>query len=103
MSQPASTASRGSTGSKGDIARLCLSTSALAIWERALGPDHPHVAIGLNNLAFLCMEQGKYAEALPLYERAVSIAEAALGPEHPNTKVLRKNLKACQDAMHSKG
>jgi len=26
---------------------------ALAIWETVLGPDHPHVATGLNNLALL--------------------------------------------------
>ena len=26
---------------------------ALAVWEKALGPDHPQVATGLNNLAVL--------------------------------------------------
>ena len=26
---------------------------ALAVWEKALGPDHPTVAAGLNNLALL--------------------------------------------------
>ena len=26
---------------------------ALAVWKKALGPDHPHVAIALNNLASL--------------------------------------------------
>ncbi len=26
---------------------------ALAIWEKALGPEHPHVAASLNNLAEL--------------------------------------------------
>jgi hypothetical protein len=26
---------------------------ALAIEEKALGPDHPHVAVSLNNLAVL--------------------------------------------------
>jgi len=29
----------------------------------ALGPDHPDVAMSLNNLAALYSNQGKYAEA----------------------------------------
>jgi tetratricopeptide (TPR) repeat protein len=36
---------------------------ALAIHEKALGPEHPVVATGLNNLAFLYQAQGRYAEA----------------------------------------
>ena len=39
---------------------------ALAIREKALGPDHPHVATTCNNLAGLCYAEGKYAEAEPL-------------------------------------
>ena len=31
---------------------------ALAVWEKALGPDHPHVAIGLNNFASLLQVRG---------------------------------------------
>ncbi len=57
---------------------------ALAILEKALGPEHPQVAAGLNNLALLYKTQGKYTEAEPLYRRALAIVEKALGPEHPN-------------------
>jgi Tetratricopeptide repeat len=32
---------------------------ALAIQEKALGPDHPHVAISLNNLATLHYGRGR--------------------------------------------
>ncbi len=52
--------------------------------EKALGPEHPQVAAGLNNLALLYKTQGKYTEAEPLYRRALAIVEKALGPEHPN-------------------
>ena len=52
--------------------------------EAALGPDHPNVAIRLNNLAALYQAQGKYAEAEPLYQRSLAIVEKALGPGHPN-------------------
>ncbi len=53
---------------------------ALAIREKALGPDHPGVATDLNNLAGLFEAQGKYAEAEPLYKRALAIDQKALGP-----------------------
>jgi tetratricopeptide (TPR) repeat protein len=36
---------------------------ALAIREKALGPDHPDVASSLNNLAELYRKQGRYADA----------------------------------------
>ena len=57
---------------------------ALAIQEKALGPDHPDVATALNNLAVLYRHQGRYAEAEPLYKRALAIEEKALGPDHPD-------------------
>jgi tetratricopeptide (TPR) repeat protein len=65
----------------------------LEIAEKQLGPDHPHVATSLNNLAALLEAQGKYAEAEPLYRRAIAICEKTLGPEHPNTKTARENLE----------
>lgn len=70
---------------------------ALAIKEKALGPEHPLVATSLNNLAAPYDDQGQYAQAEPLYQRALAILEKALGPEHPaeaasleNAAMLRK-------------
>jgi tetratricopeptide (TPR) repeat protein len=54
----------------------------LAITEKALGPDHPHVGAALNNLAALYFDQGRYAEAELLFRRDLIIAEKALGPDH---------------------
>ena len=51
---------------------------ALAIIQKALGPTHPDVATGLNNLALLYATQGPYAQAEPLYKRALAIREKAL-------------------------
>ncbi len=45
------------------------------------GPQDPRLATSLNNLALLYHDQGRYAEAEPLYERALAIVEKALGPE----------------------
>ncbi len=60
--------------------------------EKALGPEHPHVATSLNNLAGLYRAQGKYAEAEPLLKRSLAISEKALGPEHPDVATSLNNL-----------
>jgi tetratricopeptide (TPR) repeat protein len=65
---------------------------ALAIYEKALGPEHPDVATSLNNLAELYHDQGQYGKAEPLHERALAIHEKALGPEHPDVATSLNNL-----------
>ena len=75
------------------LARL-LFERALAIGEKALGPEHPDTAGILLNLALVRHEQGDLAGALPLYERARAVHEKALGPEHPATASSLNNLAA---------
>jgi tetratricopeptide (TPR) repeat protein len=72
---------------------------ALKIDEAALGPDHPSVAIRLNNLAGLYQATGRYGEAEPLYERALAILEARLAPGHPHTGFARDNLASLRAEM----
>ena len=55
---------------------------ALAINEKALGPEHPSTATSLNNLAALLRDQGDLVGARPLAERALPIYEETLGCEH---------------------
>jgi tetratricopeptide (TPR) repeat protein len=50
------------------------------------------VATGLNNLAALYNNQGKFAEAKPLYKRSLAINEKALGPDHPYVATGLNNL-----------
>ena len=64
----------------------------LRIDEKALGPDHLNTAQSLNNLAAVYGDQGRYEEAVPLYQRALAIREKALGPDHPNTAQSLNNL-----------
>ena len=71
-----------------------LAQRALAITEKARGPEHPDTAVSLNNLAMLYQAISAYAEAAPLYEQALAIIEKALGPEHPNTAIALNNLAA---------
>ncbi len=67
---------------------------SLAIFEKALGPEHPNVALSLNNLAQLYQDQGKYADADPLYKRSLAILEESLGREHPNVTTALQNYAA---------
>ena len=69
----------------------------MRINEKALGPDHPDVAIDLNNLAELYRVQDKYAEAEPLYQRALHIDENALGADHPEIGAALDNLATLYD------
>jgi tetratricopeptide (TPR) repeat protein len=73
---------------------------ALAIREKALGPEHPDTANILNNLANLLRDQGDLAGARPLLERALAILEKALGPEHPSTGTSLNNLAGL---LHAQG
>jgi tetratricopeptide (TPR) repeat protein len=65
---------------------------ALAILEKALGPEHPNVATSLNNLAELYRAQGRYTRAELLLRRAFAILERALGFEHPLVATSLNNL-----------
>lgn len=56
---------------------------AIELAEANVGPDHPYVAISLNNLAELYSNQGNYDKAEPLYKRSLAIWGKALGPDHP--------------------
>jgi tetratricopeptide (TPR) repeat protein/CHAT domain-containing protein len=71
-----------------------LAQRALAMREKALGPDHPDVAVSLNNLATLYNAQDRYAEAEPLFKRALAIHEKAQGPDHPDVGTSLANLAA---------
>jgi CHAT domain-containing protein/tetratricopeptide (TPR) repeat protein len=76
---------------------------ALAIWEKALGPDHPDVAMSLNNLALLYQAQGVYGKAEPLHERALAICEKVLGHNHPNVATSLNNLALLYEAQGAYG
>ena len=72
---------------------------ALAIFEKALGPEHPDTAAKLSNLANLLWAQGDFAGARPLCERALAISEKALGPEHPDTATILTGLASLLKAQ----
>jgi CHAT domain-containing protein/Tfp pilus assembly protein PilF len=81
-------------------AAIPLAERAIAIREKALGPEHPLVAASLNNLGGLYYEKADYARAEPLYRRALAIREKALGPEHP---LVAGSLNNLAGLYHEKG
>lgn len=50
-------------------AALPFAQRALAIQEKVLGPEHPNVAMSLNDLALLYRAKGDYARADPARHR----------------------------------
>ena len=50
---------------------------ALAIYEKAAGPEHPAVATLLNNLGQVDKVEDRYADAEPLIKRSLAIREKA--------------------------
>lgn len=65
---------------------------SLIIREKTLEPDHPDVAVSLNNLAAIYYTQGKYPEAEPLFKQSLAIRERVLGPDHPDVATGVNNL-----------
>jgi len=45
-------------------------------------PGHPQISVLLNNIAWLCKTQGKFAEAAKLYEHLHEEKISAFGPNH---------------------
>ncbi len=56
-------------------------------WRSRSGPEHPHVALTLNNLLALLVGQKRYQEAEPMTRRQVNIllgSTHSTGREHPD-------------------
>jgi tetratricopeptide (TPR) repeat protein len=73
---------------------------ALAIKEAKLGPEHLHVALGLDNLATLHSDMGQYKQAQTLHQRALAIREKTLGPFHSDVAVSLNNLATAYQAVN---
>jgi tetratricopeptide (TPR) repeat protein len=65
---------------------------ALAIAEKAFGPEHPNVATVVNNLGLVLEDLVDLPGAKAAYERARRIDDKAFGPEHPNVATVVNNL-----------
>ena len=82
------------------VRAVVVAQKALEVAESNVGPDHPDVALSLNNLALLYQTQGEYAKAEPLFKRSLDIMEKALGPDHPAVATALENLAALYRATN---
>jgi CHAT domain-containing protein/Tfp pilus assembly protein PilF len=71
-----------------------LAQRAALLAERTLGAHHLDLALSLNLLAVLYVEQDRYGEAEPLFKRVLRIREKAHGLYHPGVAVSLNNLAA---------
>src|SRR3954470_19371642 len=66
---------QGRIGTSASTATEAKLKEAVAVREKVLGPEDPDVAQSLANLANLYRDQGRLAEAEPLYRRALAVRE----------------------------
>jgi len=76
---------------------------ALAIKSTLLGPDHPDVAVTLNNLAILSKSQADYRKADHAYRRALAILKKTFGPSHPKVATCKANYGRLLEHMKTHG
>jgi CHAT domain-containing protein/tetratricopeptide (TPR) repeat protein len=62
-----------------------LHRQALDNQREKLGEDHPHYAVSLNNLAHVYKDQGRFAQAEPLFLQVMEILDRTVGLRHPQT------------------
>ncbi|KAL7266721.1 hypothetical protein RUND412_010723 [Rhizina undulata] len=55
---------------------------AIAVYEKALGKNHPSSLDTIHCLAWILYKQSQYDEALELYERVLARKEKAFGSDH---------------------
>jgi tetratricopeptide (TPR) repeat protein len=63
----------------------------VAIVESVLEPDHPDIAISLNNFAFMLAERGDLAPASSTFERVLAMQRRTV-PDHPVVGVTLRSL-----------
>ena len=70
---------------------------ALAIQEKALGPEHPATANTRNNLGVFLSLRGDFAQAETLHRAALVTMEKVFGAQHPDTAAVLTSLSFALD------
>jgi tetratricopeptide (TPR) repeat protein len=59
--------------------------------EETLGPNHPYLVVGWNNVASVYVKLGRLSEAVSAYESSLSLADRLLEPGDPERWALVAN------------
>jgi tetratricopeptide (TPR) repeat protein len=82
------------------ILALCVGLSGIWFASSALAQSADlEEAKRLNNQVVQLHRQGKYAEAVPLGQKALNIVEKVLGPDHPDVATSLNNLAVLYDTQ----
>jgi tetratricopeptide (TPR) repeat protein len=75
---------------------LKMHEKSLSLRIRALGPDHPDVALSMHNLGVCLLRDDKVKnleKATDLGKKALAIWEKTLGPKHPTVVEAKRDWK----------
>ena len=78
-----------SEGDKAEAVRVM--RESVVYKAKALGPEHPDVAVSEGNLGIALTGLGENQEALTHIERSVSLLERGLGAQHPDLAIQLSN------------
>ena len=66
-----------------------------ALWRKALGDDHPNIAMVLNNSGKALEGLGRWREAADRHRAALALREKLLGRDHPEVALSLYNIAGC--------
>ena len=78
---------------------LRFNEEALALKQKAWGPDHPDVGISEGNVAVALEDMGRQQEALAHIDRSIEILRQGLGAEHPDVATQLSNRGEILNAL----
>jgi tetratricopeptide (TPR) repeat protein/tRNA A-37 threonylcarbamoyl transferase component Bud32 len=78
---------------------LELHRQALEMRERIWGPEHPSLALNLNNVAIELLALGKREEAVATWRRSLALLEATRPANHPSFAAPLTNLASVQRSL----
>jgi eukaryotic-like serine/threonine-protein kinase len=78
---------------------LELYLQAQGLRERLWGPDHPSLALNLNNIAIELLALGRREEAVATWRRSLSLLESSRPPDHPSFAAPLTNLAVVQRSL----
>ncbi|CAF1030110.1 unnamed protein product [Adineta steineri] len=78
---------------------LTLHEKSLAIYQKALPPNHPDLASPYNNIGIVHRNMGNYPKALSSHEKALEVQQQSLPPNHPDLASSYNNIGEVHDRM----
>jgi serine/threonine protein kinase/tetratricopeptide (TPR) repeat protein len=81
------------------VESLRFNEEALALKQKAWGPDHPDVGISEGNVSIALEDLGRQQEALVHVDRSIEILSHGLGAEHPDVATQLSNRGEILNAL----